>query len=142
VNEALRRLYQEVILDHSRAPRRRGPLPGATHEGSLDNPLCGDRVTLRLVVEAGAIRDVAFEAQGCNLSIAAASLLASRLAGVPLAQARALVARFESFATAPPGSPMPADLGDLAAFAGVREFRSRQACATLAALAFLRAVGG
>lgn len=142
MNDALRRLYQEVIVDHSRAPRRRGPLPGATHEGSRDNPLCGDRVTLRLVVEEDVIRDVAFEAHGCNLSIAAASLLACRLAGAPLGQARALVARFESFATAPPGAPMPPDLGDLAAFAGVREFRSRQACATLVALAFRRAVGG
>jgi nitrogen fixation protein NifU and related proteins len=139
VNDAVRQLYQAIIVEHGKSPRHRGPLPGATHEASVDNPLCGDRITLRLIVEGGAIRDAAYEAQGCTLSLAAASLLATRLAGAPLVDAAALVDRFAAFVGEPPGSPVP-DLGDLAAFAGVREFRSRQACATLAAQAFLRAV--
>jgi nitrogen fixation NifU-like protein len=140
LNDAVRQLYQAIIVEHSKSPRRQGPLPGATHEATVDNPLCGDRVTLRLLVDGDRLRDVAFEAQGCALSIAAASLLATALAGAGLAAARELVERFTAFVGDPPGAPTRPDLGDLTAFAGVREFRSRQPCATLPAVAFLRAI--
>jgi nitrogen fixation protein NifU and related proteins len=140
MDEPLRQLYQAIIVEHSRAPRRRGPLPGATHEATIDNPLCGDQVTLRLLIDGDEIRDAAFEGQGCALSLAAASLLASRLAGAPLAEARALVDRFSAFVQDRPGAPEPPELGELSAFAGVREFRSRQACALLPAQAFARAL--
>jgi nitrogen fixation NifU-like protein len=138
-------LYQAVIVDHDRAPRRHGPLPGATHTATADNPLCGDVVTLHLRIEDGVIRDVSFEGRGCSLSRAAASILSTMLAGRDLASARALSAAFEAFVHAPPdSSPAPPDspaaaaapadspaLGELAAFSGVRRFRSRRACATL-----------
>ena len=125
-------LYQAVILDHDRAPRRYGPLAGATHTATADNPLCGDMVTLHLRIEDGAIRDVSFEGRGCSLSRAASSMIATMLAGRDLASARALSAAFEAFVQAAPDAPVDAaDLGDLAAFAGVRRFRSRRACATL-----------
>jgi len=142
VNDELRQLYQAIIVDHSKAPRHRGPLPGATHEATVDNPLCGDEVTLRLVVDGddgGRIRAAAFEGRGCAVSQAAASVLVTRLAGVDLDEARALVDRFASFVGEPPEAAVPAELGDLGAFAGVRAFRSRQVCATLVAQAFLRA---
>jgi nitrogen fixation NifU-like protein len=140
VNDEVRQLYQAIIVDHGKAPRRRGPLPGATHQATVDNPLCGDEVTLRFIVDGELVREAAFEAQGCALSLAAASLLASRLAGSGLSDARALVEQFAAFVRQPPGAPTPEGLGELTAFAGVREFRSRQACAALPALAFLRAL--
>jgi len=128
-------LYQAVIVDHDRAPRRHGPLPGATHHATADNPLCGDIVTLHLHLEDGVIRDVSFEGRGCSLSRAAGSIFATMLAGRELASARALSAAFEAFVHAAPDMPLDpaaaADLGELTAFAGVRRFRSRRACATL-----------
>jgi nitrogen fixation NifU-like protein len=133
-------LYQAVIVDHDRAPRRHGPLAGATHRATADNPLCGDVVTLHLRLEDGVIRDVSFEGRGCSLSRASASILSTMLAGRDLASARALAAAFDAFVQAAPDAPAvpgAAELGDLAAFAGVRRFRSRRACATLP----LRALG-
>ena len=50
MNDALKQLYQEVIVERHKAPRNQGPLPGATHEATAHNPLCGDEVTLRLVM--------------------------------------------------------------------------------------------
>ncbi|HYU16746.1 MAG TPA: SUF system NifU family Fe-S cluster assembly protein, partial [Candidatus Acidoferrum sp.] len=137
---ALRQLYQAIIIDHGRAPRHGGPLPGATHEATADNPLCGDQVTLRLIVDGDVVREVAFEGHGCTLSRAAASLLASRLPGTAVPDARILADRFAAFVREPPDSPVPSDLGDLAAFAGVREFKSRQDCATLVVEALLGAL--
>lgn len=133
-------LYQAAILDHDRAPRNHGPLAGATHTATVDNPLCGDVVTIELVVDGGTVRAAGFVGRGCSLSRAAASMLTAQLAGLPLDDARARLDRFETFVGSPPDAPAPEDLGDLAAFAGVRRFRSRRACALLAARAARKAL--
>lgn len=134
-------LYQAVILDHSKHPRRGGPLPDATHQAAFDNPLCGDAVTVQLVIGAGGvIADARHHGHGCALSIAAASVLCERLVGITIADARALIERFERVVT--PGGEIPGDeLGELAAFAGVRQFRSRRTCATLPFRALAQALG-
>lgn len=124
-------LYQAVIVAHDRAPRNEGPLPGATHEATIDNPLCGDVVTMRVIVDGGAVREARFEGRGCALMRAAASIATTQLAGRRVDELPALIARFEAFVREPAGAPVPAELGELSAFAGVRAFRSRQACATL-----------
>jgi nitrogen fixation NifU-like protein len=133
-------LYQAVIVDHDRAPRNHGPLASATHQATADNPLCGDIVTLHLRIEGGVIRDLSFEGRGCALSRAAASILTTMLRDRTLASARAIAADFEAFVQSAPDAPADAQLGDLAAFAGVRRFRSRRACATLPLRALAAAV--
>jgi nitrogen fixation NifU-like protein len=137
----LDQLYQAVIVDHDRAPRNHGPLAGATHAATIDNPLCGDVITLHLHVTDGVIREATFEGRGCALSRAAASILTTMLRDRPLADTRALAEAFQAFVRAPPGATAddPA-LGELTAFAGVRRFRSRQACATLAIRALAAAL--
>jgi len=47
----LRDLYQEVILEHSRAPRNYKALPQANHRAEGYNPLCGDRFTVYLEMD-------------------------------------------------------------------------------------------
>jgi nitrogen fixation protein NifU and related proteins len=118
-------LYQAVIVDHDRAPRNHGPLAGATHEATADNPLCGDEVTVQLRVDGGVIRAVAFVGHGCALSRAAASIMTEQLRDRDEAAVRALAADFAAFVRAPPSDPVDAArFGDLAAFAGVRRFRA------------------
>ena len=142
MTDSIRALYQQVIVDHGAHPRHRGALAHPTHAAELDNPLCGDVVALQLAVDGDRIADVAHAGHGCTLSIAAASLLAELLIGRSLADARALAAELEAMIAEPPGVPDRAQaLGSLAVLAGVREFRSRRACATLAARALLRAIG-
>jgi len=136
----LDQLYQAVIVDHDRAPRNHGPLASATHQATADNPLCGDIVTLHLHIEGGVIRDLSFEGRGCALSRAAASILTTMLRDRPLAVAHALAAAFDAFVQSAPDALADAQLGDLAAFAGVRRFRSRRACATLPLRALAAAI--
>jgi len=133
-------LYQALIVEHDRSPKHEGPLPGATHEATVDNPLCGDVVTMRLVVDGDVIREAAFEARGCALARAGASMLTTRAATATADQLRALASTFEQFVRDAPGAPIPAELGDLAAFAGVRTFKSRRTCATLGFHALLAAL--
>jgi nitrogen fixation protein NifU and related proteins len=82
-------MYQEVILQHYRAPRNFGPLEGADHEGTEFNPLCGDHITLRLKVDPGSrkIASVRFEGEGCAISVASASMLTEKLSGLSLEEA-------------------------------------------------------
>ena len=125
----LRDLYQEVILDHNRAPRNFGTLPNANRESEGHNPLCGDRVRIFLHVEGGRIEDIAFQGSGCAISTASASLMTEALKGRTVEEARRLFHGFHDLLTAGGDAD---DLGKLAVFAGVREYPIRIKCATLA----------
>jgi len=133
-------LYQATIVDHDRAPRHAGTLVDPTHQATIDNPLCGDVVTVQARVVDGVVHEVAFDGRGCALSRAAASIMTTMVLGHDLAAARALAARFESFVQSAPDTAPPAELGDLTTFAGVRRFRSRRICALLGFRALLAAV--
>lgn len=85
-------VYRQKILDHYRHPRNFGSLAKATHTSHVDNPLCGDEVTLRLRVRAGKIEGVAFEGAGCAISTAATSLLTEQLQGATLASGQRISA--------------------------------------------------
>ncbi len=127
----LRDLYQETIVDHARRPRNFGPLPEASHQAEGFNPLCGDRLTLRLKVVGGLIEDARFEGVGCAISTASASLMTEALKGLNEQQAEALFLGFHSMLTG--GIPVSGSvLGKLEVLTGVREFPSRIKCATLA----------
>lgn len=68
-------LYQEVILDHYRNPRNRGTLKNPTKHYTRYNPLCGDVVTIEVMVRNGVVKEIAFSASGCAISQASVSLL-------------------------------------------------------------------
>ncbi len=84
-------LYRDEILEHYREPHNFGTLdaPDAVHEGH--NPLCGDRITMMLRVDAeGNVSDVAFSGRGCAISQASASLLTDEVKGRPVADVEAM----------------------------------------------------
>jgi len=128
----LRDLYQEVILEHSKAPRNFRVLAAANRKAEGYNPLCGDRFTVYLDLEDDAIRDISFQGSGCAISKASASMMTQALKGKNRAQAEEYFERFHNLVTghAPPGDEEA--LGKLAVFSGVSEFPMRVKCATLA----------
>src|ERR1043166_2508800 len=94
MDQSLRELYQDVILDHSRHPRHFGRLPQASHSGEGYNPLCGDRITLDLSLDdRNRIADIAFEGKGCAISQASASLMTDMLIGRTVDEAEKLIDR-------------------------------------------------
>lgn len=124
-------LYREVILDHYRNPRHRGSLPAPTVSREGYNPLCGDEITLELVVDGGVVQNVGIQGGGCSISQSSASMMAEAIEGKRLEEVEAL---FEEFTAMMTGSDdVDADsLGDLEALSGVRKFPVRVKCATLA----------
>ena len=126
----LRSLYQEIIVDHNRAPRNFREIPDADRTANGDNPLCGDRLTVYVNVQEGVIRDIGFTGSGCAISTASASLMTEALLGKTEQEAAALFERFHDL-VAGPGRVAGGSLGKLEALAGVREFPVRVKCATL-----------
>jgi nitrogen fixation protein NifU and related proteins len=134
-------LYQATIVAHDRAPHNCGALADPTHDATVDNPLCGDVVTVQARVIDGVVCDIAFAARGCALSRAAASIMTTMVRDVAIGASRDLAARFEQFVQSAPDAAIPDELGELRAFAGVRRFRSRRVCALLPFRALSKALG-
>ncbi len=123
-------LYRDVILDHNRRPRNFGALeaPDASVEGF--NPLCGDRLTVRLRLEDDKISDIRFEGQGCAISTASASMMTEAVKGKTRADALQLFDRVHELLT-DDAAPPAEELGKLAALSGVRAYPARVKCASL-----------
>ena len=134
MDESLRDLYQEVILDHSRHPRHFGALADATHSEEGLNPLCGDRVKVYLHVDgANCIDNISFEGRGCAISQASASLMTDMLKGRTLEAADRLMGGFLHLVKGEDARDLVGeDRERLDVMAGVSEFPMRVKCATLA----------
>jgi len=129
----LRELYQSVILDHNKKPRNYGEPEGASHSAEGHNPLCGDHLSVHLVIEDGRVAKVGFEGEGCAISRASASLMTGAIEGKSLEEVDTIFHRFHDLVTSDPTTEANASgLGKLAVFSGVREFPLRVKCATLA----------
>ena len=122
-------LYRDVILDHNRRPRNFGPLADAQAVAEGVNPLCGDRLTLRLNLADDRIENIRFEGQGCAISTASASLMTEAVKGKSRTEALELFNRVHRLLTDDAASGE--DLGKLAALSGVRAYPARVKCASL-----------
>lgn len=146
MNNELRELYQEVIIDHGRRPRNFKVTQGYTHSQEGYNPLCGDRLQLFLLIRPGpelVIEEASFLGEGCAISMASASLLTESLKGKTTAEAQALFQQFHQLLTGDAAAQAePEKLGKLQVLAGVRAFPTRIKCATLAWHTLLGALNG
>ena len=142
MDQSLRELYQDVILDHSRHPRHSGVLDNATHKAEGYNPLCGDRVTVYLALDdAGRVADIKFQGKGCAISQASASLMTDLLMGRKKEDAQKLMDGFLHLVKGEDAGGLSADDREtLDVLSGISEFPMRVKCATLAWHTFKSAV--
>jgi len=136
MNDDLRDLYQQVIIDHYRQPRNFAELEQHNCHADGYNPLCGDKVEVFAQVEDGVVRDITFHGAGCAISTASASMMTEVIKGKPVAVANRIFERFRDFLTNDEAEPLTQegdeDFDRLEALGGVREFPMRVKCATLA----------
>lgn len=128
----LRNLYQEVILDHNKKPRNFGEVEGANKHAHGDNPLCGDKYDITVLVDdEGIIQDVAFQGEGCAISKAAASMMTQHIKGESVEYAETLVEEFRNMLTGELDPEGEHHLGHLKVFEGVSQRPERVKCAVL-----------
>lgn len=133
-------MYQEIILDHYRHPLNKGlrePFDAQVHHV---NPTCGDEITLRVHLTDSAdpvIEDVSYDAEGCSISQASASVMTDLLIGKGLEDALSVHEEFLALMQGK-GQVVPDEdtLEDGVAFAGVAKFPARVKCALLSWMAF------
>lgn len=130
----LRELYQEVIFDHNRNPRNYGSLEHANRRAEGFNPLCGDRLTVYLLVnDQGIIEDVRFEGEGCAISTASASIMTETVKGLTESEADDYFRAFHAMALGEETDVVgELSLEKLEVLSGVRDYPARVKCATLA----------
>ncbi|GGL93885.1 Fe-S cluster assembly sulfur transfer protein SufU [Nakamurella endophytica] len=138
----MEQLYQEIILDHYRAPHHHGLRDRFQTEVHHVNPTCGDEVTLRVQLSPGAdgvpvVDDVSYDSLGCSISQASTSVMTDLAIGVPLPDALATLEEFTRMVTSRGTVEGDEDvLGDGVAFAGVARYPARVKCALLGWMAF------
>jgi nitrogen fixation NifU-like protein len=123
-------LYQEILLDHYQRPRNFGPLAESNHDAEGHNPLCGDRVHVRLRLDGDRVSEIRFEGAGCAISTASASMMTEAVRGRTVEEIEQIFERFRALVIGDAESTGE-ELGELDALAGVRDFPMRVKCATL-----------
>jgi len=125
-------VYQELILDHYKSPRCKGVLLNPDRKVDLNNPLCGDQISLTLKFSGDTISEIAFDGHGCSISQATASIMAELLRGKTKEEARRLSALFRKMIKSEVEGDALNDLGDALALEGVKKHSARIKCALLA----------
>ena len=133
MDEGLRELYQEVIIDHGRHPRNFTKMKDYDRCLEGYNPLCGDRIELYLQLKNDKVINASFQGAGCAISIASASLMTEQVKGKSIEESQHLFQEFHALLTqqSPPTASLE-NLGKLCVLGGVSEFPSRVKRATLA----------
>ncbi|WP_248930452.1 Fe-S cluster assembly sulfur transfer protein SufU [Paenibacillus hamazuiensis] len=122
-------LYRRVIMDHYKNPRNRGSFDNEAVTINLNNPTCGDRITLQMQVEDGKVSAAKFLGEGCSISLSSASMLTEAVKGKTLDEALEMAEKFSGLMK---GEPVEFEYEDLEALSGVNKFPARIKCATLA----------
>ncbi|WP_262852715.1 Fe-S cluster assembly sulfur transfer protein SufU [Mumia quercus] len=130
-------LYQEIILDHYKKPHGAGLRDPYEAEVHHVNPTCGDEITLRVHLDGDTVADVSYDAEGCSISQASASVLNDLVVGKTVAEGMGLLDTFQTLMQGR-GQVEPDEdvLEDGIAFAGVAQFPARVKCALLSWMAW------
>ena len=133
-------LYMEVILDHNKNPRNKGIIDNHTNHADGHNPLCGDKISLDLIIVNDIVEDIKFTGSGCAISTASSSILTEYIIGKKTTEIRDLFEEFHDLVTT--DNSNNGDLGKLSVFEGVKKYPARVKCATLAWHTLIAAIDG
>jgi len=126
----LESLYQQAILAHAKAAVGAGKLDSPQGRATVDNPVCGDRVTVEVSLDdAGRVAAVGHTVRGCVLCAATASVIGAGAPGRTPAELRRTATSFDAMIRR--GAGAPEEWPDLGAFVPVQSAKSRHECVLL-----------
>lgn len=146
MSNELQSLYQRTVLEHCRSPRNFHSMDKPDRVAEGFNPLCGDKVTVYLREDGTSsppehIAEISFEAVGCAICLASASMMTELLSGEAARTARQQAEKVLD-AFEPGAENGLADLGEIVALGSVRSYPSRIRCVTLPWKTFTAALDG
>lgn len=82
--------FSATIKKHYYHPLNTGKLEDPTHAAEEVNSICGDEIKIHLKIENSKIENCTYEARGCMVTIAAASVLSEFIKGKTLPEIKKL----------------------------------------------------
>ena len=128
---SLKRLYQQVLLDHNKNPRNFKIIEKPTHYAQGINPLCGDDYHLFLKIEDDIIKDIGFHGNGCAISKSVSSMMTTHILNKTTSEVIKIKNTFIELLTNSLTKEDLKHLGHLTLFENVKDFPIRVKCATL-----------
>ncbi len=125
-------LYRQVIMDHYKSPKNKGFVADNSYMTvHLNNPSCGDEMTVQVKVEKGIITDIKHQGTGCSICCSSASVMSETLKHHTMDEAQSILHEFYELIK---GYPFNREIltGDAIVYQGVSQFPARIKCATLA----------
>lgn len=132
MSNALEQMYQELILDHAKSPEGKGDPSAHPFTHHELNPSCGDEITLGITVEEGRIAGLAWDGDGCSISMSSASIMSELLEGATREDALRRIDEFREMMRSRGAVAPTEELGDAAAFQNTAKYVMRIKCAMLA----------
>ncbi|MDQ0252746.1 nitrogen fixation NifU-like protein [Evansella vedderi] len=126
-------LYRKLVMEHAKYRRNHKRLEGENvRKVHYKNPTCGDVITLYIQLEGERINDVAFEGEGCSISMASSSMMTELIKNKDLNNVSIVRNEFEQLIRKGKQSNDDIDLGDAMSLRGVYRLRARHNCALMA----------
>jgi nitrogen fixation NifU-like protein len=127
----IEKLYRQVIMDHYKNPKNKGLLDDASYLTiHLNNPSCGDELTVQVKAENDVITDIRHLGTGCSICCSSASVMSETLKNQKIDDAMDIIGQFYELIKGYPYNPEILK-GDAIVYQGVSQFPARVKCATL-----------
>ncbi len=122
-------MYSKTVMEHFRNPRNVGVIEDADGVGEVGNPLCGDIMTIYLVIEDDIIRDIKFQTFGCGSAIAVSSMITEMAKGKSIEEAKKISNRdvAEALEGLPKNKLHCSNLGADALHMAIKNYEDRKA---------------
>ena len=136
----LEHLYRQVIMDHYKHPKNKGLILDPSYMTvHLNNPSCGDELTVQIKTEGSIIKDIRHQGSGCSICCSSASVMSETLKNHTIDESLSIIKEFYEMIK---GYPFNQDIlkGDAIIYQGVSQFPARIKCATLAWKAFEKGI--
>jgi nitrogen fixation NifU-like protein len=134
-------LYRDIIMRYYRDKSRAAAPEEYTHREKGKNPLCGDDITLYVLLENGTVGRIGYDAKGCSISLAAAAMLGEAVEGKTLGEARELTDTYLNMLQESSDKNSIPEYPYLEAMQGVKQYPGRLPCARLAWETFREILG-
>jgi len=128
----IQHLYRQVIMDHYKNPKNKGFVADNSYMTiHLNNPSCGDEMTIQMKIVDHKIKDIKHQGTGCSICCSSASVMTQTLMNEEVDHAKEIINQFYELIKGYPYNP---DIlkGDAVVYQGVSQFPARIKCATLA----------
>lgn len=134
LNNPASALYREVILDHFQNPRYKEDIEEYDEEIEGFNPLCGDKVILRIKITESSskekiLKNISVNTKGCSICVASGSIMAEELFGKDKRFVKNFIESFKRMLKG--GDKVLSEIGDVEILEGIKNFPARIKCALL-----------